>query len=276
MRGWWVVFLVFFAAAADSQVFGEGNVIVSDNGDALVLLDLFGNGTVNVPTPLDVESPKVRGALYVSASNGIDVSFDGEATVAYMTQLLTSKDGDVWSFWAELPEIPIGVTVSFPANARVISTEPTAFVEQGDDSVNVMWISISSENISADYKLSFDEPVTAAAQPDRGGVNPFLYAAALFAFIFIYLYMSRRKSGIVLSKGKRNVMKTLTGNEYKIVTLLLESREGLKRSELERKSGIAKSSLASALYNLEQKNILGVDKTEEMHYVELTEWFKSL
>jgi uncharacterized membrane protein len=72
------------------------------------------------------------------------------------------------------------------------------------------------------------------------------------------------------------VLKTLTGNETKIISLLLQNNGGMRRNELERLSGVPKSSLASSLYNLEQRNIIRVDKSYAVHYVELTEWFKSL
>jgi uncharacterized membrane protein len=94
--------------------------------------------------------------------------------------------------------------------------------------------------------------------------------------ILVYLLFFRKRRRLVLSEEKQNVLKALTGNEIKVVTLLLENRGGMKRNDLERKSGVPKSSLASTLHNLEQRNIVRVNKEYTVHYVELTEWFKSL
>lgn len=71
-------------------------------------------------------------------------------------------------------------------------------------------------------------------------------------------------------------MKTLTDNEHKVADILLESGGGMKRNHLERNVEISKSSLAGALSNLEMRNVLKVDKSKPVHYVELTPWFKSL
>jgi uncharacterized membrane protein len=71
-------------------------------------------------------------------------------------------------------------------------------------------------------------------------------------------------------------MNTLTDNELIIVNILFENSGGMKRNKLEKTSDLAKSSLASALYRLEERNILEVDKSGAMHYIKLTEWFRSL
>jgi len=71
-------------------------------------------------------------------------------------------------------------------------------------------------------------------------------------------------------------MKTLSKNEDKAITLLAASNGEMKRNLLERKSGLAKSSLASCLNMLERKNIVEVDKTSVVHFVRFTEWFKEL
>ena len=74
----------------------------------------------------------------------------------------------------------------------------------------------------------------------------------------------------------KNLIKTLSDNEQKIVGLLAENNGEMKRNKLERASALAKSSLASALNQLERKNIVKVDKAYVTHYVRLTDWFKSL
>ena len=81
---------------------------------------------------------------------------------------------------------------------------------------------------------------------------------------------------MAVSKEKKNLMKALTENELKIVTFLINAGGSVRRSKLERESGLAKSSLASALYRLERRNILKVNKNYPAHMVELTDWFKSL
>lgn len=280
MRFYKLLLIVFLIGYAKAQVIGNYDAVVSANGNAFVMMELIGNGTINVPLPLDVESPTVRGALYLTAVNGIDISFDSESIIAYSTQLLTHKEGEIWTFWAELPNISFeSAVVSLPDDASIIATEPEAFIEQGDESVEVTWKDIWGEDVAIDYRFVQIRKETTTTIPvavPEGGSGHLLWIAVLLMLIIVLLIYWRGRSKLVLSKGKRNVMKIMTGNEYRIVVLLLEYKDGLKRSILERKLRIAKSSLAFALYNLEQKNILTLDKTGDWHHVALTEWFKSL
>lgn len=71
-------------------------------------------------------------------------------------------------------------------------------------------------------------------------------------------------------------MKTFSENQRMVTKLLIENNGGMKRNELERISGLAKSSLALTLKQLERKNVLVVKKHNVTHYVELTGWFKGL
>ncbi len=78
-----------------------------------------------------------------------------------------------------------------------------------------------------------------------------------------------------MSGGKANLLKTLSDNERKVMGLIMPSN-GLKRNELERKTGLAKSSLASTLSQLEKKKLITVRKETNVHFVEPSDWFKGL
>ena len=81
---------------------------------------------------------------------------------------------------------------------------------------------------------------------------------------------------IHLLQGKTLEGVFFTPNELKIVNILMDTPEGVKRNELEKESMMPKSSLASVLFSLEKRNIVVVDKSSAVHFVELSEWFKSL
>lgn len=78
------------------------------------------------------------------------------------------------------------------------------------------------------------------------------------------------------SRGQQNLMKTLSENERKVIGLLSAGNGEMKRNILERKSGLAKSSLASCLNMLERKKVLEIDKTSVVHFVRFTGWFREL
>lgn len=71
-------------------------------------------------------------------------------------------------------------------------------------------------------------------------------------------------------------MKALSENERAVIVLLSSNSGEMKRNLLERKSGLAKSSLASCLNMLERKNVVVIDKTSTTHYIRFTDWFKDL
>ena len=51
---------------------------------------------------------------------------------------------------------------------------------------------------------------------------------------------------------------------------------GVQGQFLEKEDQLAKSSLASALENLEKKNLVKVERTFHVHYITLSSWFKEL
>ncbi|MCK4327831.1 MAG: BlaI/MecI/CopY family transcriptional regulator [Candidatus Diapherotrites archaeon] len=71
------------------------------------------------------------------------------------------------------------------------------------------------------------------------------------------------------------MLKTLSDNEKKVMDLVV-GNGGMKRNVLERESGLAKSSLATTLSQLEKKKLVAVKRTATVHYVDVTGWFKGL
>lgn len=57
---------------------------------------------------------------------------------------------------------------------------------------------------------------------------------------------------------------------------LIENKGSMRRNVLERTIGLSKSSLANAINQLEQKGILEVDKTDKVHFIRFSEWFRKL
>lgn len=77
-----------------------------------------------------------------------------------------------------------------------------------------------------------------------------------------------------MSDAQADLLKTLSGNERRVMDLIVESG-GMRRNELERKSGLAKSSLASTLSQLEKRKLVTVNRETTVHFVKPSDWFKS-
>ena len=85
-----------------------------------------------------------------------------------------------------------------------------------------------------------------------------------------------RKSTLEITPGKKEMMGTFNDNDIKIVNHLIEKQGKSKRNELERRTGISKSSLAMALNRLEKRKIIEVDRGSTTHFVKLSDYFLKL
>ena len=189
--------LTILAGLSCGELTGSYSIIVDGNGSAVVTLVASGQGTVNVPLPLDVKTPAVRDALYVKAQNGMEVSVDaaGQSTVLYKTMLLTSHDGDAWKFRLDLPKFESATIVLYvPEDVEVQGTEPTAAVTHVGLSKSIVWSVKPSENryVTADYVI----PKPHTTKP---GEEPLLGAAVIIVAVLfltataILLVLGRRK-----------------------------------------------------------------------------------
>lgn len=189
-----VAALVTFAASA-SALSGTYSVIVADNGNAAVVLSVEGEGTVDVPLPLDVESYAVDGALYVPSENGVELSIGstGRASLIFETALLTSKSGDKWRFEMALPELDsCTVTLFLPENAAISSTQPKAAVSSDSGSKTLLWqLPKGTGSVTAEYAfVSAPAPGSGAqegAAPDYTLAIGFVVAAVVLLAAFFYL-----------------------------------------------------------------------------------------
>lgn len=105
--------------------------------------------------------------------------------------------------------------------------------------------------------------------------------------IFLYLLLTKRiaaeKSKVIIKhikhkkhNAKAEVLKTLGQNELKVLGLLEANGGELKRNVLEQDAGLAKSSLAATLKQLERKNIIEINRLSKVHLVKFSDWFRNL
>lgn len=263
-----LAFALVMLLAGALAVTANYNVVVAENGNSLVAIALSGQGEVSVPLPIDA-TPTVSGALYVNTANGIDltVSSSGTANVLYQSSTLTEK-GESWQFSLELSDAAKNsVTLSLPSSATVGTTTPKAEIANVGGSTNVIWGSAAG-TVGAEYSFGG----TPAAPPkresaDNGWLLYLIVAIAIIAAVAAWLRLKK--------KARDKVLNTLSGNERKVMHLLAESG-GMRRNELEHKSGLAKSSLASTLAQLEKRNLAVVDRGNTVHFVRPSDWFNSL
>ncbi len=289
---------IVLAAGAAQALEIENEVILLENGNAIVIMKIEGNGTAAIPLQEDVQDVRVKGALYIMENNTLELSVGSaeSAALLYTTSMFTAKEGDSWRFSMEAPENTISTSIALPNNTVLLSTTPPALINS-TDFLMLSWG--AANNIKASYtfkKPSPTEPrVTPPAEnrpetppveeekrdesaPDYGMVIFLTFAVAAIAS-GIYIFQKKKVSKITMEAGvksRENIMKTLSENQRKVAEALLANSGQLRRSLLERQTGLGKSSLALVLRDLEKKNIIVVDRTFNAHIVKFTEWFNEL
>jgi uncharacterized membrane protein len=259
------------------------------SGLSSVTLSMEGEGMVSVPLPEDAKNIRIVGGAY-SISNGsaiLQAGSSGLATFSFESQALSSKAGQTWKLSFKSPSgaitriyTPPYVTIenSFPQPTRV-SSESSRTLFEFDSPSGIIY-----------YRL--DEPP--AEEPSDNGL---IFAAILLAAAILagaYLLKGNRPPAhlnpsspvgtppvskpatTALTPGKKEMMETFNENDLKIVSMLLESGGKSRRNDLERRSGISKSSLAMALNRLEKRKILEIDRTSTTHFVKLSDYFLRL
>jgi uncharacterized membrane protein len=271
-----LIAFIFLVESVQAVVL-EYYIVVEENGNSLVIITIDGSGLVSIPISQDVEEVRVQGALYSLNDGNLEVSIGSteHAVVLYKTSTLTRKSEESWSFQIDLSnEEKNHTTVAMPKNTNIKKTSPPALIESTNFK-KLMWEGNISQ-ISVDYYFESEIPDD-IIDPDEDpqGISyliPILVIGLVVASTFGVIYFRRKNS----LKNKENILKTLPMNENKIMEVLLENNGEMKRSKLEKTSGISKSSLAASLKNLEKKKIIEVDKTYKSHYVKLTKWFNEL
>ncbi len=248
----------------------EYYVIVEENGNALIVITINSSGLYEIPVQGDVEVVDVTGALYILEGRTLEVSIGSteKAVIIYQTSMLTNKNESLWSFTIELARGEKAVTVAMPPHTIVTETEPNAMIESGKI-IKLHWNG-GIDEVYAEYY--FPPGIQLSYGTEFIYILTGIALASILAVYFTHKYSKRR---ITINK-RDSVIRTLSMNEKNIITTMLESQGGMKRSHLERKTGISKSSLAATLKNLERKKIIEVDRTFASHYVKFTEWFNGL
>ena len=272
-----VVFLLLLCAMLPAVWGASYSVLVQESGNSIVIATVEGSGLYTIELPIDA-NPEVRGALYLKEGNLLSLSIGSteKAVIAYQTTTFTSKD-DSWRLNINLDTNYL--KVSLPKSANILSINPHAFVQEFD----VKTVEFNQGQAEILYNI---DSINLAKYLDNMDTNKFetivayVILAALFLILLAGLYFFVRKPKRVKkekrSSQKNNVLKTLSNNEKKVVQILLENNNSAKRSMIERETRLAKSSLASTLYQLENKKIVELDKTHTTHFVKLTEWFTDL
>jgi hypothetical protein len=193
-----ILFLGITAYAQDISY----EIILAEDGEALVLVAINNTDPIDLPLPIDVPEPEAYNAAYILDGEGAEVeAADGGAVVAYKTRTLTSSTAHGWIFDIDLGRNTT-ITVSLPKNAEILVSRPTATVADADDSIDAHFWQTDKARIIYQFrperekaeKIQTTTTTIVEEYSGMGKVNPLLALAAVFIVAAsVYLFRRRRK-----------------------------------------------------------------------------------
>jgi uncharacterized membrane protein len=192
----------------------------------------------------------VRGEVYSNKAIITDAIVKAECSKGYgeVAEIKVNRFG---SF--SMDYLPVG-------NCKIYarSGDQIGFVEVSIQNGNVSRANINLDKKSvAEYSLFF-----------------VIFIIVVVVVIFFIFYKSRKPKKQKPKQDKRvnDIMKTLNKKEEAVVKYLIEHKEAYQ-NKIVYSTNIAKTSLARVLLNLEQKNIVSIEKIGKSKKVKLTKWF---
>lgn len=289
--------LVLLLAISLSNAVMTYTVETDRDGASSVTLSIEGSGSADVSLPPDARNFRIVGGSYSISNQTASVvsGRTGFTTFSFSTDLLTTKADSSWKLLFTPPEDAL-IHAYMPAYSTIVNAFPQPRMVSSEDSRTILDFDYS-KSVTVFYRL--EEP---PAQPQQDQTGLYLLAGALVigaAAVALSLFARGKTQTIVvetkngqpvavsspppekvptleLTPGKKEMMETFNENDLKIVNYLLSVEGKSRRNELERKSGISKSSLAMALNRLEKRKILEIDRTATTHFVKLSDYFLKL
>lgn len=258
-------------------------VDVDRSGFSSITLSMEGEEYAEVALPPDAGNLRIIGGSYqlINGSARISSGASGFTTFSFSSSSLTTKTSSGWRL-SFSPAEGSSVQVYLPSYATLEDSSPQPERVSSDDSRTM--VELGQPGIVSLYYRLEELP---AAQGD-GGSDIYLLAAAivLAAGIVAAALILRRRPGesapakkapsLDITPGKREMMETFNDNDRRIADILIARGGRMRRNELERKSGISKSSLAMALNRLEKRGIIDIDRGSTTHFVKLSDRFLRL
>ncbi len=271
------LFLTLLAVLAVSSASMVYTINTDRSGFSSVTLSIEGGESANVSLPADANSFRIVGGSYETMNDTAVVSSgaSGITTFSFSSKTLTTKTDSGWKLFFS-PAEGSAVRVYMPPFASITDSFPQPQRVSSEDSTTVLELDYS-KTVSIYYSLD-EVPQPAADSSAMYILAAVIIAAGAIAAALILRTPKKAESrpSLSITAGKKEMMETFNENDMKIVGYLLEQKGKAKRNELERKTGISKSSLAMALNRLEKRKIIEIDRGATTHFVRLSEYFLKL
>ncbi len=188
--------------------------------------------------------------------------------INYLTNSLTKKNKNTWELNFYAP-YATPIIFSFSESTKIINFSEKAVIFSEDGQIKLGWKLPANSSIKIVYESEIQVP-------RENYYKWSLYAIVSVLSGFIVVVCLKRgycKITKKLSKGKKDIIKTLDKKESEVVYFLINNQNKSYQSMIQKETGINKSTLSRTIKRLENKNIIEVRETGNTNLILLTEWF---
>lgn len=206
---------------------------------------------------------------------------DYKITIQYLTNTLTSKNGDGWSLSYLIPAYKkikaekinsAGLILSLPNTATINSFSDNGIIFTENSNLKIGWKLSLDENkdttIQAEYHNKINRKVDYIKIAFYSLLSIILMVALVFCIRYGYCKITKR-----LTKGKKDILKTLDSREKDVINLLLENNNQVYQSKIQKDTSISKATLSRIIKRLESRNIIEVRPSGNTNLIIVQDWF---
>lgn len=206
---------------------------------------------------------------------------DYEVHVQYLTNRLTSKKEDKWSVVYLIPayeKIKIdgikeaGLILSLPNTAIISSFSENGIIFTEHNNIKIGWkLDIKKDE---DTKIEVGYSNYPKRETDYIKIAFYILSSIILTIIIVFcVKVGYCKITKRISKGKKDIMKTLDNREKEVIKLLIQNNNQLYQSKIQKDTSISKATLSRIIKRLESKNIIEVRPSGNTNLIILQEWF---
>ena len=204
-----------------------------------------------------------------------------EVRTQYLTNGITSKKDGEWAINYLIPSNKkikaddvkeAGLILSLPNTVSISSFSENGIIFTEHNNIKIGW----KLNLKEDEDTKIEATYTNKPTRETDYIKIAFYTLVTIILIIIigfcikigYCKITKR-----ISKGKKDIINTLENREKEIIKLLLENKNQLYQSKIQKDTGISKATLSRVIKRLENRNIIEVRPSGNTNLILLQEWF---
>ena len=204
-----------------------------------------------------------------------------EVYTQYVSDNITSKEGGLWiidypifkDFNIDVIEAHT-IVVSLPSTATILSSTNGVVTYFESGNLKTSWNLALDKEFDTSIKLTYENQI----------VNSFNWFKALFytllstVSVLILVFTARflyDKFGVIISKGKKDVIRALDDREKEVIKSLLDNKNQAYQRNIQKDTSLSKATLSRTIKRLGEKEtpLINVRPCGNTNLISLSDWF---